>query len=99
MVEIADCGMSLEDVLRAADVACYMAKEKGRNRVQLHSDSDSALRQRFGEMAWVQRLHAALEEDRFRLHAQEIAPLHQNTGEAGAHIEILLRLTDEDGNY
>ncbi|TGQ53192.1 EAL domain-containing protein [Mesorhizobium sp. M1C.F.Ca.ET.193.01.1.1] len=99
MVEIADCGMSLEEVLRAADVACYMAKEKGRNRVQLHSDSDSALRQRFGEMAWVQRLHAALEEDRFRLHAQEIAPLHQNTGEAGAHIEILLRLTDEDGNY
>ncbi|TIV97836.1 MAG: EAL domain-containing protein, partial [Mesorhizobium sp.] len=99
MVEIADSGMSLEEVLRAADVACYMAKEKGRNRVQRHSDSDSALRQRFGEMAWVQRLHAALEEDRFRLHAQEIAPLNENIDEAGAHIEILLRLTDEDGNY
>ncbi|TKB15509.1 MAG: EAL domain-containing protein [Mesorhizobium sp.] len=99
MVEIADCGMSLEEVLRAADVACYMAKEKGRNRIQLHSDSDTALRERFGEMAWVQRLHAALEENRFRLHAQEISPLHESVAEAGAHIEILLRLTDEDGNF
>lgn len=99
MVEIADCGMSLEEVLRAADVACYMAKEKGRNRVQLHSDSDTALRERFGEMAWVQRLHAALDENRFRLHAQEISPLHESVAEAGAHIEILLRLTDEDGNF
>ncbi|TIT78821.1 MAG: EAL domain-containing protein, partial [Mesorhizobium sp.] len=99
MVEIADSGMSLEEVLRAADVACYMAKEKGRNRVQRHSDSDSALRQRFGEMAWIQRLHAALEEDQFRLHAQEIGPLNENIDEAGAHIEILLRLTGEDGNY
>ncbi|RUW80314.1 EAL domain-containing protein, partial [Mesorhizobium sp. M1E.F.Ca.ET.063.01.1.1] len=99
MVEIADCGMSLEEVLRAADVACYMAKEKGRNRIQLHSDSDTALRERFGEMAWVQRLHAALDENRFRLHAQEISPLNENVAEAGAHIEILLRLTDEDGNF
>ncbi|MDG4881098.1 EAL domain-containing protein [Mesorhizobium sp. WSM4884] len=99
MVEIADCGMSLEQVLRAADVACYMAKEKGRNRVQLHSDSDTALRERFGEMAWVQRLHAALDENRFRLHAQEISPLRENVAEVGAHIEILLRLTDEDGNF
>jgi diguanylate cyclase (GGDEF)-like protein len=99
MVEIADFGMSLEEVLRAADVACYMAKEKGRNRVQLHSDSDTKLRERFGEMAWVQRLHAALEENRFRLHAQEISPLRESVAEAGAHIEILLRLTDEDGNF
>ena len=63
-----------EETLRAADVACYMAKEKGRNRVQIHSDSDIALRERFGEMAWVQRLHAALEQNRFCLHAQEICP-------------------------
>lgn len=99
MVEFANAGMTLEEVLRAADVACYMAKEKGRNRVQLHSDGDTALRQRFGEMAWVQRLHAALEENRFRLHAQEIASLSDDVAEDGAHIEILLRLTDEGGNY
>lgn len=99
MVEITNSGMSLEEILRAADVACYMAKEKGRNRVQLQSYGDTALRERFGEMAWVQRLHAALEENRFRLHAQEISPLHENVAEAGAHIEILLRLADENGDF
>ncbi|RVD60476.1 EAL domain-containing protein [Mesorhizobium sp. M2D.F.Ca.ET.223.01.1.1] len=99
MVEIANVGMTLEEVLRTADVACYMAKEKGRNRVQLHSEGDTALRERFGEMAWVQRLHAALDENRFRLHAQEIAPLRDDIAEQGAHIEILLRLADEDGNF
>ncbi len=97
MVQIINAEITLEEILRAADVACYMAKEKGRNRVQLHSDSDVALRERFGEMAWVQRLHAALEENRFTLHAQEIWPLNETAAEAGAHIEILLRLTAEDG--
>lgn len=99
MVQIADAQVTIEEALRAADVACYMAKEKGRNRVQIHSDGDIALRERFGEMAWVQRLHAALEQNRFRLHAQEIWPLNDDTAEAGAHIEILLRLTDEDGSF
>ncbi|MET2830298.1 EAL domain-containing protein [Mesorhizobium shangrilense] len=97
MVQITNFETTLEEVLRAADVACYMAKEKGRNRVQLHSDGDMALRERFGEMAWVQRLHAALEENRFQLHAQEIRPLDDEAAEAGAHVEVLLRLTDEDG--
>lgn len=99
MVQIADAQVTIEEALRAADVACYMAKEKGRNRVQIHSDGDMALRERFGEMAWVQRLHAALEQNRFRLHAQEIWPLNDAAAEAGAHIEILLRLTDEDGGF
>ncbi|WP_095199495.1 EAL domain-containing protein [Mesorhizobium carmichaelinearum] len=99
MVQIADAHVTIEETLRAADVACYMAKEKGRNRVQIHSDGDMALRERFGEMAWVQRLHAALEQNRFRLHAQEIWPLNDAAAEAGAHIEILLRLTDEDGTF
>jgi diguanylate cyclase (GGDEF)-like protein len=32
---IADRGSSLEDAMRRADAACYRAKEKGRNRVQV----------------------------------------------------------------
>jgi EAL domain-containing protein (putative c-di-GMP-specific phosphodiesterase class I) len=82
--------------LRAADMACYMAKEKGRNRVQVYHADDSELSLRFGEMAWVQRLHMALEENRFCLYAQEISPLGSADGGSG-HIEILLRLHDEAG--
>ncbi|SDB07397.1 PAS domain S-box-containing protein/diguanylate cyclase (GGDEF) domain-containing protein [Pseudomonas sp. NFACC23-1] len=96
LVHIALTPTTLEASLRAADMACYMAKEKGRNRVQVYHADDSELSLRFGEMAWVQRLHMALEENRFCLYAQEIAAL--GPGEhGGGHIEILLRLHDEAG--
>ncbi|PLU94890.1 PAS domain S-box protein [Pseudomonas plecoglossicida] len=95
LVHMAQSPGTLETSLRAADMACYMAKEKGRNRVQVYHADDSELSMRFGEMAWIQRLHVALEENRFCLYAQEIAPL--KTFEGPGHIEILLRLHDESG--
>ncbi|MFI0845142.1 EAL domain-containing protein [Mesorhizobium sp. IMUNJ 23232] len=96
LVHVADPGTSLEETLRSADIACYMAKEKGRNRVQVHRPSDTEVQARFGEMDWVRRLRAALEEDRFCLFAQEIAAVGAY-GRDGAHIEVLLRLRDEEG--
>ena len=96
LVHIAQAPTTLEASLRAADMACYMAKEKGRNRVQVYHADDSELSLRFGEMAWVQRLHMALEENRFCLYAQEIAALG-HTDHTGGHVEILLRLHDEAG--
>ena len=96
LVHVAQNPMTLEASLRAADMACYMAKEKGRNRVQVYHADDSELSLRFGEMAWVQRLHMALEENRFCLYAQEIAALGPGN-HGGGHIEILLRLHDEAG--
>ena len=96
LVHIAQNPTTLEASLRAADMACYMAKEKGRNRVQVYHADDSELSLRFGEMAWVQRLHMALEENRFCLYAQEIAALGPGD-HGGGHIEILLRLHDEAG--
>jgi len=86
-----------DETLRTADLACYLAKEKGRNRTQIHNPSDTELLHRFGEMAWVQRIHDALEEQRFCLYAQNIAALHDTSCE-GTHIELLLRLRDKDGN-
>lgn len=96
LVHIIQAPATLEASLRAADMACYMAKEKGRNRVQVYHADDSELSLRFGEMAWVQRLHMALEENRFCLYSQEIAALG-HTERGGGHIEILLRLHDEAG--
>ncbi|CAN5334326.1 hypothetical protein BH10PSE10_BH10PSE10_12130 [soil metagenome] len=85
-----------DETLRTADLACYLAKEKGRNRIQIHNPSDTELLHRFGEMAWVQRIHDALDEERFCLFAQKIVPL-QDKAQAGAHIELLLRLRDREG--
>ena len=96
LVHIHQPPATLEGLMRAADMACYMAKEKGRNRVQVYHVDDTELSLRFGEMAWVQRLHVALEENRFSLYAQEITPLG-GVQEGNGHIEILLRLKDESG--
>lgn len=96
LVGLADTHINLEEALRAADVACYMAKEKGRNRIQVYHPDDSELSLRYGEMAWAQRIHQALKEQRFVLYAQEIMATHAHQ-EPGIHIELLLRLRDENG--
>ncbi|WP_424628602.1 EAL domain-containing protein [Bradyrhizobium sp. SYSU BS000235] len=87
---------TMDETVRTADLACYMAKEKGRNRIQIHNPGDTELQHRFGEMAWVQHIREALEEQRFCLYAQKIAALNGNDGD-GAHLELLLRLRDREG--
>jgi diguanylate cyclase (GGDEF)-like protein len=95
LVHVAEAG-AMEEALRAADLACYMAKEKGRNRVQLYHPSDAELVQRVGEMAWVQRIRNGLDQQRFCLFAQEIRALNGDEPDH-SHVELLLRLRDEDG--
>ncbi|MDF0604778.1 EAL domain-containing protein [Neisseriaceae bacterium TC5R-5] len=97
LTRITDPNIPLAEVMRSADIACYMAKEKGRNRIQLHMAQDSEISARFHEMDWVQRLRRAIQEGEFRLFAQEIVPLNENH-EGGRYVEILLRLQTENSN-
>ena len=90
-------GATLSDILRTADAACYVAKDKGRNRIHLYTPGDKELAQRHGEMGWIARLQKALEEDRFVLYSQKILALGKSHGE-GEHHEVLLRMQDEDGS-
>jgi diguanylate cyclase (GGDEF)-like protein/PAS domain S-box-containing protein len=89
----AACG-TLGEVLRAADAACRLAKEGGRNRVHRANGSDNEVRRRQSETEWVGRVRRALEEERFVLYGQAIVPL-RSTG--APHTEVLLRMRDEDG--
>jgi diguanylate cyclase (GGDEF)-like protein/PAS domain S-box-containing protein len=96
LVLIADGPLTLADVLSAGDAACYMAKERGRNRVQLYHRKDSELAVRQGEMEWVARLHAALDADRFCLYSQRIIAVNGPSRPA-TMFELLLRMVDERG--
>ena len=71
LVEVSRESGSIEDLIGAADSACYVAKKQG-THVQVYSAQDEAAARQRGEIHWLQRLQSALKEDRFELYAQTI---------------------------
>jgi diguanylate cyclase (GGDEF)-like protein len=88
---------ALSDILSIVDGACYLAKDKGRNRIHVYRANDSELIARKGQMNWVAKITNALEEDRMVLYKQRIAPLH-STNEKTQYFEVLVRMLDDDGS-
>jgi diguanylate cyclase (GGDEF)-like protein/PAS domain S-box-containing protein len=96
LVEINLDSPSVGWLLRAADTACYLAKDAGRNRIQVYVEGDREVAQRHREMFWVNQTCAAIAEDRLQLYAQRIAPLNAHPG--GLRYEVLVRLLDAGGS-
>ncbi len=94
IVEITNEIPTVANVMSAADVACYAAKDSGRNRVQLYRPDDMPERHR--EMHWVSKLARARDESRFELFYQPIVPIGSRPNER-EHFELMLRLRDESG--
>ncbi len=83
------------ELLSAADAACFVAKERGRNRIHISHPEDVEVTARHHEAQWVERLNRAIEGDDFLLYRQSIVPLRD--GNKPKIIELLLRLSD-NGN-
>jgi len=96
VVSIDESTSGIASVMSAADAACYIAKESGRNRVQIAHLGDRRMQQRQGEMQWVTRLKQALADERFILYYQPVVPCAGGSSKE-RHIEILLRMIDDDG--
>jgi diguanylate cyclase (GGDEF)-like protein/PAS domain S-box-containing protein len=97
LASISEHNHSLEELLSAADAACYTAKRQGRGRVHIYQADDQEISQQRNELQWIARIQKALTENRFCLYYQTIATLtgdHPNS----EHYEVLLRMLDEDGN-
>ena len=94
IVEIDQRTESVAMLLSAADIACYSAKDGGRNRVQVYDPASASARHR--EMRWMARLTNARDEGRLDIMFQPIVRIAE-TSKARPHYELLLRLLDENG--
>jgi len=79
-----------------ADVACYAAKERGRNRVRVYQGEGAGTARHHSEIHRAATLRDAIEEDRFCLYCQPIKPLRHDA-DVREHYEILLRMIDVEG--
>ncbi|HVE68611.1 MAG TPA: EAL domain-containing protein [Solirubrobacteraceae bacterium] len=82
------------EVLAAADLAMYEAKDSGRDRVVSYSQRSGDEARRRVQASWMERIRAALEDERFTLYCQPI--LDVRTDEVARH-ELLVRMVGEDG--
>jgi diguanylate cyclase (GGDEF)-like protein/PAS domain S-box-containing protein len=96
LVEISHVSGSIQDVMSAADSACYVAKQQGRGQVHIYSARDEAIARERGDIQWLRELQTALHEDKFEIAVQPILAMSGAT-DSGPAVEVLIRLPDERG--
>ena len=96
LAHFSEAGSSPSEVMAAADIACYTAKDLGRNQLCIYHADDVAIARRTSELWWLSLLRQALEDNRFQLYAQPLVCMRDP--ERFARYEFLLRLADEEGN-
>jgi diguanylate cyclase (GGDEF) domain len=84
-------GMSPADVMSAADSACYAAKARGRNRVEIYRPEKSEMTQLIADTDWSTRIRDAMRDGSLQLWFQPIVSL---TEKKIVYQEILLRYVD-----
>jgi len=95
LVQIGKQHETIANILRAADIARYTAKDLGGGRVHIFIKDDHISTSRLQELERVNQIKRALSDDNFILYQQKIIPLK---GDDSEHREILLRMQDNGKN-
>lgn len=96
LAEITAESDSFASILSAADIACYTAKDLGRNQVHVYRYSDEEIGQRHSEINLVSEITLAIEKNRMELYFQEIVPINTALSRV-LHGEVLVRMRDSEG--
>ncbi len=96
LVSLDGATTEISELLNQADLACYTAKELGRNRLHVFNRQDQDRVRHQEGMLWASRLRHALDEDRLVLYAQEIVPIMASAPGACLH-QLLVRMVDASG--
>ncbi len=88
---------AVHDLMIQADTACYAAKTAGRSQISVYYAGSGDAQRHHREIQIAASIRESIENDRFRLFAQEIRSL-KNESSDRRHYEILLRMVDEDKN-
>ena len=86
---------TLKEILSAADTACYLAKEQGRNRIHIYETDQAALQKHHNEVNWLNRINDALDKNNFVLYFQKISAINSDCND---HYEVLIRMIADDGS-
>lgn len=82
--------------IAAAELACKTAKERGRNRCEVYLDVDASMMRRRVDVAGLEKLRDALEQDRMVLYGRRIAPIGDVASTAA--VECMVAIRNPDGS-